>query len=96
MACAALVVSAAAVVGVKAYNYYSMSPLMRANLEALSDKEHYRVEMSPCYVHNPHAESINAYACHDSTKLNVYYSCDEISFFSAGIDSKCVSDVKKY
>ena len=39
LACAALVVSAAAVVGVKAYNYYSMSPLMRANLEALSQSE---------------------------------------------------------
>ena len=35
----ALVVSAAAVVGVEAYNYYSMSPLMRANLEALSATE---------------------------------------------------------
>ena len=39
MACAALVVSAAAVVGVKAYNYYSMPELMRANLEALSESE---------------------------------------------------------
>ena len=39
MVCAALVVSAAAVVGVKAYNYYSMPELMRANLEALSDDE---------------------------------------------------------
>ena len=39
MACAALVVSAAAVVGVKAYNYYSMPELMRANLEALSKSE---------------------------------------------------------
>ncbi|MBR4853090.1 MAG: hypothetical protein IKU88_00015 [Alistipes sp.] len=39
MACAALVVSAAAVVGVKAYNYYSIPELMRANLEALSDDE---------------------------------------------------------
>ena len=36
---AALVVSAAAVVGVKAYNYYSMPALMRANLEALSQNE---------------------------------------------------------
>ena len=35
MAVATLVVSAAAVVGVKAYNYYSLSPLMKANLEAL-------------------------------------------------------------
>ena len=30
MACAAFVVSAAAVVGVKAYNYYSMPALMRS------------------------------------------------------------------
>lgn len=41
MACATLVVSAATVVGVKAYNYYSMSQLMRANLEALSKSESY-------------------------------------------------------
>ncbi len=40
-ACTALVVSAATVVGVKAYNYYSMSQLMRANLEALSKSESY-------------------------------------------------------
>lgn len=39
MACAALVVSAAAVLGVKAYNYYSMPELMRVNLEALSYPE---------------------------------------------------------
>ena len=39
MACTALVVSAAAVVGVKAYNYYSMPELMKANLEALSQGE---------------------------------------------------------
>ena len=39
LACAALVVSAAAVVGVKAYNYYSMPEVMRANLEALSQGE---------------------------------------------------------
>ena len=44
----ALVVSAAAVVGVKAYNYYSMPALMRANLEALANLEgpYNRVE---CY-----------------------------------------------
>ena len=35
MAVATLVVSAAAVVGVKSYNYYSMPELMRANLGAL-------------------------------------------------------------
>ena len=39
MAIATFVVSAAAVVGVKAYNYYSMPELMKANLEALSESE---------------------------------------------------------
>ena len=39
MACAALVVSAAAVVGVKAYQYFSIPSLLRANLEALSNPE---------------------------------------------------------
>ena len=39
MACAALVVSAAAVVGVKAYNYSQMSELALANIEALSQAE---------------------------------------------------------
>ena len=42
LACATLVVSVAAVVGVKAYNYYSMPELMRANLEALSQNENAR------------------------------------------------------
>ena len=39
LACAALVVSAAAVVGVKAYNRSQMSDLALANIEALSDEE---------------------------------------------------------
>ena len=39
LAVATLVVSAAAVVGVKVYNYYSMPELMRANLEALTSTE---------------------------------------------------------
>ena len=47
MACAALVVSAAAVVGVKAYNYYSMPELMRANLEALTQDE--EADVVYCY-----------------------------------------------
>ena len=37
---ATLVVSVAAVVGVKAYNYYSLSPLMKTNLAALTDPEY--------------------------------------------------------
>ena len=48
MACAALVVSATAEVGVKAYNYYSMSPLMRANLEALANAENSPI-IHPCF-----------------------------------------------
>ena len=39
MACAALVVSAAAVVGVKAYNYSQKYDLVLANIEALSKGE---------------------------------------------------------
>ena len=39
MACAALVVSAAAVVGVKAYNHSQLSDLALANIEALSQRE---------------------------------------------------------
>jgi hypothetical protein len=39
MTIVALVVSAATVVAVRAYKYYSMPPLMRANLEALSQNE---------------------------------------------------------
>ena len=39
MACAALVVSAAAVVGVKAYNHSQLSDLALANIEALGETE---------------------------------------------------------
>ena len=39
MAVAILVVSAAAIVGIKSYHYYSMPELMKANLEALSQDE---------------------------------------------------------
>lgn len=39
MACAALVVLAAAMIGLKAYNYSQMSDLALANIEALSQNE---------------------------------------------------------
>ena len=39
MACATLIVSAAAVVGVKAYNHSQMSELALANIEALTRSE---------------------------------------------------------
>lgn len=38
MAVATLVVSAAAIVGIKSYHYYSMPELMKANLEALTNQ----------------------------------------------------------
>ena len=49
MAIAMLVVSVAVVVGVKAYNYYSLSPLMKANLEALSQDD--EKPQSPVVLH---------------------------------------------
>lgn len=42
-ACVALVVSAAAIVGVKAYNHSQLSDLALANIEALSDEETYLI-----------------------------------------------------
>ena len=39
MGCAALVMSATTIVGIKAYHYYAMPPLLRANLEALTERE---------------------------------------------------------
>lgn len=44
-AVATLVVSAAAVVSVNAYNYYSMSPLMKTNLDALAQNEVYELKV---------------------------------------------------
>ena len=43
MTIATLVVSAVAVVAVRAYKYYSMPELMRANLEALTQNENDKV-----------------------------------------------------
>ena len=51
MSCVALIVSAAAVVGVKAYNYYSIPRLMRINLEALSTGEA-NLKKVKCYGDN--------------------------------------------
>lgn len=44
-----LVVSLSVIFGVKVYNYHSMTPLMRANLEALTGDE-YESPQRPCYV----------------------------------------------
>ena len=93
MVCATLVVSAAAVVGVKVYNYYSMPELMRANLEALSNDEDYHVENAPCYVFNTYGIAANASQCDDRTTANSMYSCKEITFFPLGLEGSCVVKV---
>ena len=71
-AVATLVVSAAAVVGGKAYHYYSMPPLLRANLEALTERETGDVECNAevCIVFG-YKNRFLAAGC----KKNVDYTC---------------------
>ena len=71
MAMATLVVSVAAVVGVKAYNYYSLSPLMKANLEALSVTEFNDV---PVYQTMARCNGVMMLAC---TTVKYAYDCAE-------------------
>lgn len=71
MVCAALVVSAAAVVGVKSYNYYSLSPLMKANIEALSVTE---VNGVPVYQTMAKCNGVMMLAC---TTVKYAYDCAE-------------------
>ena len=71
MAMATLVVSVAAVVGVKAYNYYSLSPLMKANLEALSVTEFNGV---PVYQTMARCNGVMMLAC---TTVKYAYDCAE-------------------
>ena len=61
MACAALVVSAAAVVGVKAYNYSQMSDLALANIEALSAGEENATDY--CYNEIVAADGMSVVYC---------------------------------
>ena len=82
MVCATLVVSATAVVGAKAYNYYySMPELMRANLEALTQND---VNTTQCpdfnYVPNRFLEvKIETYnvKCVKKGELNVNVNLTE-------------------
>ena len=69
MAVATLVVSAAAVVGVKAYNYSQLSDLALANIEALSDdkenkenKEN-KEKNGSLYATHPDAAGLQKYCC---------------------------------
>lgn len=93
MAVATLVVSAVAVVGVKAYHYYSMPELMKANLEALSNDEDYHVEKALCYVFNTYGIAANAFQCDDRTTANSMYSCKEMMYFPLGLEGSCVVKV---
>ena len=66
MAIATLVVSAAAVVGVKAYNYSQLTDLALVNIEALSDdkenKENKEKDGS-LYATHPDAAGLQKYCC---------------------------------
>jgi hypothetical protein len=81
MAIATLVVSAATVVAVKAYQYYSMPPLMRANLEALTQNEG-PIKTKRCYIEVVGGDYINISDipfCHRNTNLNgdgYIYPCE--------------------
>ena len=79
MAIATLVVSAAAVVGVKAYNYSQLSDLALVNIEALSDdkenKENKEKDGS-LYATHPDAAGLQKYCCgpgnvRDCSKIEV-------------------------
>ena len=94
MACAALVVSAAAVVGVKAYNYYSMPELMRANLEALSQSE--ATSTANCYLHLMYGTIAEmAIFCNSQTSDNKIYPCpkdEEYGYKRSTAMDKCTKN----
>lgn len=72
MVCATLVVSAAAVVGGKAYNHSQLTDLALANIEALSNNE-FRPQY-PCFQMYKHAPVLN----HDlALLLRICDSCNE-------------------
>ena len=82
MACTALVVSAAAVLGVNAYNYYSMPELMRANLEALSESEN--------QYHIPNFKSGNVWVLtHLNGRVEVSYEAPSWTFIGDEEKYKC-------
>ena len=63
IAIATLVVSAAAVVGVKAYNYSQLSDLALANIEALSDDKENKEKDASLYATHPDAAGLQKYCC---------------------------------
>ena len=63
MAVATLVVSAATIVGVKAYNYSQLSDLALANIEALSDDKENKEKDGSLYATHPNAAGLQKYCC---------------------------------
>ena len=92
MACAALVVSAAAVVGVKAYNRSQMSDLALANIEALSNPENSITIYATCKRElGAHCE----YQC-KKCKIVWYNSCCWENYYlssATGYCAKCKTEV---
>ena len=70
MAVATLVVSAAAVVGAKAYNYSQLSDLALANIEALSDDKENKEKDGSLYATHPDAAGSQKYCCGPGTVRN--------------------------
>ena len=95
MAIATLVVSAATVVAVKAYQYYSMPPLMRANLEALTQNEG-PIKTKDCYIEPDEGGDIKLLLfCDSETEKNgngLIYPCIAFERYgrAGGKLSKCI------
>ena len=95
MAMATLVVSAAAVVGVKAYNYYSMPELMRANLEALSQDGENPTPTGFCYIALPNGILQEClFFCNTNTNNSAIYPCPQHptwGYTQANLQDRCTT-----
>ena len=95
MAIATLVVSAAAIVGVKAYNYYSMPELMRANLEALSQDGENPTPTGFCYIALPNGIQLEFLSfCNTNTNNSAIYPCPKYptwGYTQANLQDRCTT-----
>lgn len=71
-----LVVSLSMIIGIRVYDYHLMSPLMRANLEALTDMED-ESPQSPCYLYFKYFKGARLKICKDK---DACYYLDNITY----------------
>ena len=94
-AAATLVVSAAAVVGVKVYNYYSMPELMKANLEALSQDGENPTPTGFCYIALPNGIQLESLSfCNTNTNNSAIYPCPKYptwGYTQANLQDRCTT-----